>query len=327
MNKILSISVAAYNVEDVIKQCLDSLVQSRYLDDIEIIVVNDGSKDNTAKIVKGYQQRWPESIFLLDKENGGHGSTINEALRFAHGKYFKLLDGDDWVDVYEFDGFVEDLLECEADLMVNDYREVYAEKKIRVNVTGEYTAKIKKDIECMNLNNIFPMHSITVKTDKLRNRNFPMSSNRFYADTEYIFLVFSVVRTFSVSNKCVYQYRLGIEGQSVSPSGIYNHIEDMLYIEYRLIEEYMRYDNHPNQKILWNFVSSKYILIYRLFVIMKKADKIGQLETFDKKVRQTYPEFFKNINLGKYDLVKYNYHFVIKFYRILYKIKYYILHN
>ena len=320
-NKILSISVAAYNVENVLGTCLDSLAQSRYLDDIEVLVINDGSKDNTEVIARKYQDKYPNSFFLVNKENGGHGSTINESIKRAHGKYFKVLDGDDWVDVKEFDGFIEDLFKCEADLMVNDYNEVYVNKNIRRKIIDAYDLNNKYDIKDMDSNNIVPMHSITVRTDKLQQHKFRMSEHRFYADTEYIFFVLSVVNNFQVSNKCVYQYRLGREGQSVSPDCLYNHIEDMLYIESRLIRECMSRTDHSNISLLKSFVQEKYMTTFYMFLLMSKNDKIYKLREFDKNMREKYPEFINEIPLGKYDLAKYNYSFFMNLYRVLHRIR------
>ncbi len=316
----MSISVAAYNVEDVLENCLDSLARSRYLADIEVLIINDGSKDNTENIANKYQKKYPKSFILVNKKNGGHGSTINESIKRAQGKYFKILDGDDWVDVEEFDGFIEELFSCRADLMINDFNEVYKNKIVRRKVVDSYNLNTKNDIQQMNLNNIFPMHSITVRTNKLRQENFRMSSNRFYADTEYVFLVFLVTKTFQVSDKCVYQYRLGVDGQSVSSIGVYNHIEDMIYIENRLLEEYITHIKHPNTKILKMFVQKKYIAIFNMFVIMCKNDKICQLRYFDTNMRKKYPEFIREIPLGKYAFVRYNYLFFINLYRVLYRI-------
>lgn len=321
MNKILSISVAAYNVENVLGTCLDSLAQSRYLDDIEVLVINDGSKDNTAAIAKAYQDKYPKSFFLVDKENGGHGSTINESIKRAHGKYFKVLDGDDWVDVKEFDGFIEDLFRCEADLMVNDYNEVYVNKSIRRKIIDAYDLNNKYDIKDMDSNNIVLMHSITVRTDKLQQHKFRMSEHRFYADNEYVFCVLSVVKNFQVSTNCVYQYRLGREGQSVSPDGLYNHIEDLIYIEGRLIKEYMSDIHSPNKDLLKRFIESAYVGMFNQFLRMSKNDKIWKLRDFDKEMREKYPELINEIPLGKYDLVKYNYSFFMNLYRVLHRIR------
>ena len=100
IKKILTISIAAYNVERFISNTLDSLVSLsgeslEMLKRLEIIVVNDGSKDNTENIVKKYVDKYPFAVNLITKENGGYGSTINVAAKAANGKYFKLLDGDD----------------------------------------------------------------------------------------------------------------------------------------------------------------------------------------------------------------------------------------
>ena len=320
-NKILSISVAAYNVENVLETCLDSLAQSRYLDDIEVLVINDGSKDNTAAIARKYQDKYPNSFYVVNKENGGHGSTINESIKRAHGKYFKVLDGDDWVDVEEFDGFLEDLFRCEADLMVNDYNEVYVNKSIRRKIIDVYDLNNKYDMQNMDSNNIVPMHSITVRTDKLQQHKFRMSEHRFYADTEYIFFVLSVVKNFQVSNKCVYQYRLGREGQSVSPDGLYNHIEDMIYIESRLIREYMSRTDHSNTNLLKSFVQETYITTFYMFLVMSKNDKIWKFRDFDKEMREKYPELINEIPFGKYNLAKYNYSFFMNLFRMLHRIR------
>ena len=98
MKKVLTIVVPAYNVEKYLKNCLDSFVDVNILNSIEILVVDDGSTDKTADIAKNYEKKYPNSFRLLSKENGGHGSTINYAIPRASGKYFKVVDGDDWVD-------------------------------------------------------------------------------------------------------------------------------------------------------------------------------------------------------------------------------------
>ena len=119
MAKLLSISIAAYNVENFLKGTLDSLLaDEETLAKMEVIVVNDGSKDRTAEIAREYCDRYPESFRLIDKENGGYGSTINSAVRVASGKYFRLLDGDDWYFTENQKGYVEFLEKTEADIVL-----------------------------------------------------------------------------------------------------------------------------------------------------------------------------------------------------------------
>ena len=107
MNKTLTVSIASYNVEKFLRETLDSLCSPDIIEDIEVIIVNDGSKDSTVSIAREYVKKYPESFILIDKENGGYGSTINSSLSIANGKYFRILDGDDWVDTNEFSLFVK----------------------------------------------------------------------------------------------------------------------------------------------------------------------------------------------------------------------------
>ena len=102
MNKILTVSIAAYNVEKYIQNALESLLVNN-IDDLEILVEDDGGTDNTANIVKEYEKKYPGIVKLVQKENGGYGSTINKSIELAQGKYFKQLDGDDWYDSENFE--------------------------------------------------------------------------------------------------------------------------------------------------------------------------------------------------------------------------------
>ena len=120
-DKILTVSVAAYNVEDCLGRCLDCFASTEVFNELEIIVVNDGSKDGTASLAQSYADRYPDVIRLIDKENGGHGSTINASIRAAAGRYYKVVDADDWVDKEGFEKLVRFLRDCDRDLVINPY--------------------------------------------------------------------------------------------------------------------------------------------------------------------------------------------------------------
>ena len=94
MDKILTISIAAYNVEKFLRSTLNSLCEQTVIEDLEIFVVDDGSTDETLCIAQEYEKKFPDSFFAVHKENGGYGSTVNYSIAHATGKYFKLLDGD-----------------------------------------------------------------------------------------------------------------------------------------------------------------------------------------------------------------------------------------
>ena len=98
MSKILTVSVAAYNVEAFLKKTLDSCIIPEIMDDLEVIIEDDGSTDGTAALAQSYVDQYPSCFRLIQKPNGGYGSTVNRSIVEATGKYFKLLDGDDWFD-------------------------------------------------------------------------------------------------------------------------------------------------------------------------------------------------------------------------------------
>ena len=109
MEKVLTITIPSYNVEKYLNQTLDSFIQEEILADIEVLIVDDGSKDRTPLIGKEYEEKYPGTFRVISKENGGHGSTINRGILEARGRYFKVVDGDDWVNTGDFVKLVKPL--------------------------------------------------------------------------------------------------------------------------------------------------------------------------------------------------------------------------
>ena len=128
MKKILTILIPVYNTEKYIKRCLDSLIDESIIDNIEILIVSDGSKDNSILIAKDYEKKYPNSIKIIEKENGGHGSTINKGLEIATGKYFRVLDSDDWFNTSDFVKLVNYLKNDDSDLVVTNYSQEHVYK-------------------------------------------------------------------------------------------------------------------------------------------------------------------------------------------------------
>lgn len=121
MEKKLSVTIPCYNVSEYLNETLDSLIRCRTIDFLDIIIVDDGSKDNTLDIANSYVKQYPDSIRIVAKENGGHGSTINEGLKIAVGKYFAVIDGDDWVDSGIMDELVNYLAKVDTDVVITGH--------------------------------------------------------------------------------------------------------------------------------------------------------------------------------------------------------------
>ena len=126
MEKLISIIIPTYNMEAYILKALESLVIPRNLDALDVLVINDGSKDRSSELAHSFADKYPQSFRVIDKENGNYGSCINEGLRHAVGKYVKVLDADDWFDTENFDQMVEMLKHVDADLVVSHFAKVDA---------------------------------------------------------------------------------------------------------------------------------------------------------------------------------------------------------
>ena len=123
MDKVLSIVIPTYNMEKYLDKCLTSLIikDKILMNHFEVLVIIDGAKDRSSEIAHGYQERYPETFLVIEKENGNYGSCINRGLKEAKGKYIKILDADDSFNTDGFERYLHKLLETDADLIVNNY--------------------------------------------------------------------------------------------------------------------------------------------------------------------------------------------------------------
>lgn len=324
MEKILTISIAAYNVSAYIKECLDSLVKCSYLDALDIVVVDDGSHDNTVEIVQKYVSKYPDSIRLERKENGGHGSTINRAVSVAKGKYFKVLDGDDWVDAVELDKLVEVLRKISSDLVLTNYTRCVPGNYKTVDYTNLFITDTEISMSEYNNRNKFEwisMHAIVIRTDVYRNYGFRISENQFYVDVEFIYFSLVAAKTIYYSPVNVTQYRLGRSGQSVSLEGAYKNISDNIKVAERITNMYYSktYSIEGKEAVLYDLVKRVYKSIFVWFSLFKNNEKDNLLKQMDINLLQKYPQVRK-IPLEKYKVVRYNYKLGLSLLRFLRKI-------
>lgn len=244
MEKVLTVVVPSYNVEKYIRQTLESLNHKAILEAIEVLVVDDGSSDDTAKIGKEYEEQYPRTYRVISKSNGGHGSTINCGIEQARGTFFKVVDGDDWVDTEAFVNVVEKLRRCQADYVITDYCEVY-------DNTGERVRKSFLELDSMehrewSFQEIadlvqIPMHALIIRTSILKENKIRLDEHRFYVDVEYVLFPVPYVERVTYYPMCVYMYRLARISQSVSIQGYQKHMQDHMDVILRLIEFFESY--------------------------------------------------------------------------------------
>ena len=295
VEKTLSISIAAYNVEEFLKNTLDSLVAPEIMDDIEVLIIDDGSKDNTAAIGKEFVDKYPNSFKVISKPNGGYGSTINAAIDAATGQYFKTLDGDDWYDTENLVRFVKDLKNMSADLILTPFTMVYegtGEKQV-ISMERKYQEKnITFEQLPEALYSKIKMHSVTYKTSILKENNIRIGEHCFYTDIEYISFPIVYVNDVNFLDYSIYQYRIGLEGQSVSDEGFRKHYKDHLRVVDRILEFYtINKENGLSKEkatFLFNILKSLINTQYGIFFKLDNTEQTKhELIAFDTKLKQT----------------------------------------
>lgn len=217
-------------------------------EDVEIIVVNDGSKDGTQEIAERYQEKYPTIVKAVAKSNGGHGDAVNCGLEHATGKYFKVVDSDDWVDeeallkvLDMIKGFVKD--ESEVDMVIANY--VYEKvgmthkKVIRYdNVLPENQIFKWEDIGHFRLDQYILMHSVIYRTEMLKLCQLELPKHTFYVDNIYVYYPLPHVRTLYYMNVDLYRYFIGREDQSVNEKVMISRIDQQLFVTKKMISMY-----------------------------------------------------------------------------------------
>lgn len=234
-------------MEEYLGRCLDSLTSAKGVDSLDIVVVNDGSKDNSLAIANDYKSKFSQSIVVVDKPNGNYGSTINAALPIVKGKYVKILDADDWFDTNALDTFVDKLKNVDVDMILTDFTLRYATGE-KANRTFGYLAIDKICDLSVLVNNFykckgFGMHALTYRASILVDNNYRQTEGISYTDQEWIFYPMLYVNTFVYFDINLYQYFMGRPGQTMSPEVIVKSMHHSGVILERMISSRVLEDN------------------------------------------------------------------------------------
>ena len=129
MKPEVTIVIPVYNSEKYIGRCIDSILNQTF-QDFELLIINDGSKDNSQEVVEEYKSRYPNKITLINQENKGVSKTRNEAIKIANGKYIMFIDNDDYIDNNYIEIYVTKINQTNADIVMGGYRRVNIDNKI-----------------------------------------------------------------------------------------------------------------------------------------------------------------------------------------------------
>lgn len=314
--KLLSVAIPCYNSESYMRHCVDTLLSGG--EDVEIIIVNDGStKDNTLGVARELEKANPSIVKVVDKPNGGHGSAVNFGLKNATGKYFKVVDSDDWVDEAALKRVLETLKkfsdqENEIDLLLCDFMYDKVGKKNKKTVSFKKQFPVEKvcswaDTKKFPLGTNILMHAIIYRTDVLRQCKLELPEHTFYVDNIFAFKPFPYCKKIYYLPVCLYHYFIGRNDQSVNEKVMIGRIDQQIRVNRIMIDEFKNSaDFFKEDKKLRRYMFGYLKIISVISSVLCNLSK--NKENYQKKqelwdyMKATDPDTYKEIKgsaLGK----------------------------
>lgn len=298
MDKVISIIIPTYNMERYLEKCLASLIIPNNPQRVEVIVVNDGSKDASLDIADSFMERHPDIFKVINKHNGNYGSCVNAGKKEATGKYIKILDSDDYYDTYVFEQFVDLLETIDVDLVLTDKVNIKKEG-LQFDKLQYPSGKVFDFFKESNLKRFKPimMHNVTYNMSILKHIDYTQSEGIFYTDNEWIFMPMAYVRTAYYFNKPLYYYLLDRQGQSVSESVETLHIKDEILVTIKILNDYLKIKNQPRnaRKILYMKFYHRLRWIYKRFLLKNTSLNSEILRLLDKELYKKSPAMYRQI--------------------------------
>ncbi len=285
--KLLSIAIPCYNSEAYMEKCIDSLLAGG--EDVEILVVNDGSSDRTAEIADSYEKKYPTIVKAIHQENGGHGEAVNAGIRNATGLYFKVVDSDDWVNAEAYSQILKTLSDLirgpeTVDLLISNF--VYEKQSAKRKRVMQYR-------HCLPVNEIFGwkkvhmykgkyllMHSMIYRTKLLHECGIELPKHTFYVDNIFAFEPLPYVKKMYYLDVNFYRYFIGRDDQSVNEKVMIKRIDQQLRVNKIMVDVFhkIKFNNRRHLR--------KYMLSYLEIITTISSVMLIRAETqeaLDKK--------------------------------------------
>ena len=242
--KLLSVVIPCYNSQEYMKYCIESLLPGG--EDVELLIVNDGSSDKTSEIANEYAKAYPSIIRAIHQINGGHGEAVNTGIKNATGLYLKVVDSDDWVDIRAYLKILNILKELtnenkSIDMFISNF--VYEKEGSKFKKVMKYDDVLPEgkiftwdDIGKFKKGQYILMHSVIYRTQLLRNCNLVLPKHTFYVDNLFVYIPLKYVKDIYYLNVDFYRYFIGREDQSVNESVMIKRIDQQIKVNKLMID-------------------------------------------------------------------------------------------
>ncbi len=244
--KLLTFTVPCYNSQNYMCRCVDSLLVGG--EDVEIIIVDDGSVDDTGKIADEYARKYPSIVRVIHQENGGHGAGLNAGLNHATGLYFKVVDSDDWVDEESYHQILDTLHNlcsagCMLDMMISNF--VYEKEGARHKSATRYHNILPQgqlfgweETRNFKIGKYILMHSVIYRTQLLRDCHLVLPKHTFYVDNLFVYVPLPYVKTMYYLDVDFYRYYIGRDDQSVNEKNMIKNIDQQIKVNKLMVDAY-----------------------------------------------------------------------------------------
>lgn len=271
------------------EKCIESLLIGK--DDVEIIIIDDGSKDNTGKIADKYQKKYPNIVKAIHQENGGHGEGINVGLKHATGKYFKVVDSDDWLDETAYKKLLKEIKHIDTDLVVCNYVYTYTDGRSDqvisfANVYDEGKILTWDDIHKFKVTQYPSLHSMMYKKSVLDKSNIELPKHVFYEDNLFIYLPLVNTKTIYYLDLDLYRYYIGRADQSVQESQMIKRSSHQVLVSERVCTAYDL--TEIENKKLRKLMTRECIFLMTIGVVFSRL-------AFNKEGEKQYKELWKSV--------------------------------
>lgn len=308
--KLLSVAIPSYNSEAYMRKCIDSLLVGG--EDVEILIVDDGSTDRTGAIADEYEARYPSMVRAVHKENGGHGSAVNACLERASGLYFKVVDSDDWVKESAYLKILEVLRDITTgdsslDMLISNF--VYEKEGEKKHKVMKYRHALPQDriftwneVKHFHKGQYILMHSVIFRTRLLRDCGLKLPEHTFYVDNIFVFEPLPFVKNMYYLDVNFYRYYIGREGQSVNEEIMLSRVDQQIKVN-KLMVDYLA--DHKS-KVLFSRKLKNYMFSYLEIITVISSIlliRAGTEEALEKK--QELWQYIRQKDRGIYRRLRY----------------------